>query len=559
MASCQNTDEVEIALNNVELWNIGGRRGIGRILRVLRLDTQGPDASEVSLNLQDGWFNPLPTTATLNFPSDIDMDEVTIDDFMAVGTGACSGNLVSSLTKSNTQVTLGLNTLTCLNGNKVTFSLDLRNVKDKAGNMGSGVLEASMTLLTANPSAPSFDFDSGIYSILPTNLTANFGISTNMASVADAISAIGSGACQINPLISSSNTLFQTSILLNSVGCQSGDRLTLRIDMSKVKTLLGVAGNGIIEKVFTLDSTGPISPILDFESGSYNPLPLTLNLHFEADTDMSSVNSNSVTVVGSGACNAQSIINMLKADKTVTLNLDTASCGDGNSITLSIDMSLIKDTHGNFGSGILTKTFTLSNSIPTAPSISVAPGISQNLPTSLTLTFDSLIDMATVSLADFTIQGTGSCSGAAIASGSAVGQTFVMTFNNSACGDASSMILSLDMSNVATTAPTWGAGAIRYTYLLDKTGPSSALISPSAGTLALLPQDIFITLPDDTNISTVSIADFEVSAVNGCPSLNISNLAIAGLIVKVSVDSSSCSSGDAFIVKANMSGIQERQ
>lgn len=190
--------------------------------------------------------------------------------------------------------------------------------------------------------------------------------------------------------------------------------------MSKIKNILGTAGNGIIEKVFTLDATGPLSPILDFESGSYNPLPLALNLQFEADTDMSSVNSNSVTVVGTGACNPQSIINMLKADKTATLNLDTVSCGDGNSITLSIDMSLIKDTHGNFGSGTLTKTFTLSNSMPTAPSISVAPGISQGLPTALTFTFDSQIDMTTVSLADFTIQGTGSCSGAAISSGNVV-------------------------------------------------------------------------------------------------------------------------------------------
>ncbi|GEM_PF-5851374 len=556
-ASCTDGDTITVTILTHMFQDLDGRSGVGTVTSTMTLDTQGVDASDITIDFNSGNYNPLPATLTISFPSDVDMSKILLGAFTVSGSGSCPGNTLLSLEKVGQHAILTLDTASCSNLDQLNFAIDMSQIEDYAGNSGTGNINKQLTLLNSIPSAPSLNYSSGVYAIIPVSVTASFTADINMNTVnSTSITATGTGSCQVNPIISVSNNLQVSNIALNTTGCQNGNEITLTIDMSKIENNLSVSGNGIIQRTFSLDSVGPANPIISVNTGSYSTLPASVDLTFGSDTDMSSVNLSAVSILGNGSCNANAVTNIVISGFTATANIDSASCSSGDVLNLNIDMTQIKDMVGNIGSGSASRNFILDTSTPSAPSLNFGTGTYQNIPSLLSFTFSN-IDMSTISLADFTYQGNGSCSPSGIQSYSKNSSSFILNLDTASCSDADSIIISLNMTGIKNLAGTDGVGVLTYTYTKDISGPSSSTSSPLGGIAQTVPTSVTISLPADTDMQSVTLADFGLSNIQGCPTLAITGLSKVGTQAILAINSSSCTSGDSFSLSTLYTGIKD--
>ena len=551
---CLDGNSIKAVFNFSTITDLNGRPGAGIIEKELTLDTVGVDSSAVTVQFASGDVNPLPSSVLVTFPSDVDMDSIQLSDYVITGTGSCPVSALQGLVKNGQDVTLSIDTASCVNGNEIQFMLPMSTVNDHSGNPGTGMLTANWRLINTLPAAPVFNILSGTVAVLPTAVVLQFDDSINISSLnPNSVWINGAGSCPANALSSIFANGSAVTLNINTSTCSNGSTISVELDMSQVTNSVGMSGSGMISRMFTLDSSGPVAPVINVDSGTFAQLPQSILLTFPSDTDMTTVNTSSIEVTGTGACQSNALSALTISGTSAQVSLDTTGCLDTNTLKLSVHSSMIKDHVGNSGSGLVERTFLMDSTVPGIPVMNIAAGLMRTLPSSLSMTFDNTIDMATVGPEDFIVQGSGNCPVSPLSNYSETASQVDLTLDQTGCGNNDYLVVTLDMSGIQNTLGVSGSGTMRSFFILDNEGPALPTLNRPGGIVASIPSTYNFVFPTDTDMATVTIADFAVTG--SCAS--IVGVAKTDHTATLTVDGSNCTNNDTASVKAIMSGISD--
>lgn len=558
-AGCTDGDRISISVNNSFVVDQDGRRGTGVMSRVLTMDMVGVNSNSVNFDVNAGDKNPLPTSVTLTFPADINMDSLVLSDFVVTGDGSCPGTVLTALIKVANTAQLTFNTAGCANGNSIDFLLPMNSVLDRAGNPGVGDLTSSWRLVSSAPAIPTLGLTSGAVAALPTNLVLTFDDTINMSSInSNSLTVTSTGMCPVSPLTGVTKLGHQATLTLDTTGCLHGDSMSLSLNMGLVSNTVGTLGSGILAETFTLDNQGPGVPVISVDSGAFAVLPTQVVAIFAADTDMTTINPSTVEVSGSGSCSPNSLGIISQSNSNATINLVTAGCSDGDSVELTIHLDQIKDVLGNPGASVVTRTFTMDSTVPSAPFINFASGAVSALPTNLEFQFDgSSIDMNSVDALDFTVLGSGQCLTNPVTGFVVNADLVTLTLNTTSCANNDSLIVTLNMGGITNSSGVAGSGSFRNIVILDNQGPAQPTSPNSGAVVASFPASVAFDFPADTDMNSVSAADFAAIGTGSCNASSVTGINKNNFRVTVFVDSSMCSSSDQLTIKALMIGITD--
>lgn len=555
-SSCVHSDKLELTVDQTKFTDLSGQAGSGTVSVTLELDEVGPALQDLALRTSSGNVNPMPTEVIIDLPGDVDPSTVTLSDFSLIPGANCLGAALTGLRVENGITTLGVDASGCGNGGEITLNFDLAGVSDSAGNSGTGIYSLDWTLISELPASPSWSVASATVSALPAQIDLTFASTVDKSSVLPALTVTAPAPCPDPAITGSAWTGETLQLSTDSSGCVHGATLSLNLDMTKVRNLLGQTGTGVSSRSFTFDLIGPQAPVLTPEEGSYLAIPSSLELVFPEDTDMNSVVSGNFLVTGSNGCPASPLLSFVKNQNRLTLGLDQA-CADGGEIQLSLDLSTVRDLTNNQGSGAFSKTFVTNSNLPSLPTSNRMSGTSNALPASIDLTFAADIDMASVEVTDFSVSSSGSCSAPALLGFSKLGQVATLSLDTTGCVHSNGLYLTLDMARIQNNIGTTGSGLFSQSFVLDTQGPASATLSPLSATLASLPTTLTFTFSSDTDMASVTVSDFALSAVSGCSALSLQSFVKAGQSATITVDPSSCANSDSFSVSLNMAQVQD--
>jgi hypothetical protein len=129
---------------------------------------------------------------------------------------------------------------------------------------------------------------------------------------------------------------------------------------SAIKTTGEPAGASSLSSSFSVDNSGTSSVMFLNLPGLYSALPSKLELAFSGPVVVSSISANAYSLGGS--CSGVSIGGVVVADNVATVSLiGSGGCAAGESVVLNVHFDQIADTLGNFGSGMMSATYTVTN------------------------------------------------------------------------------------------------------------------------------------------------------------------------------------------------------
>lgn len=555
-STCVHGDKLEFTVDQTKFSDISGRSGTGSTIVSVELDQVGPRISDLTAEPLTGNVNPLPGEIKVNLPSDIDTSTVSLDDFSISVNTDCTGATISGFSLAGGRATLGLDASSCLNGGEVSISFDLSEIRDIAGNSGTGSYSMAWKLISELPAFPNWSIASATVSTLPPQIDLIFDSTVDKTTVSSAFDVSAPAPCP-QPFVTGTSWVGNTlQVSTNSSGCAHGAQVSFTIDMTKIKNLVGIAGSGASSRNFIFDLVGPGAPLLTPGEGSFLNIPSSIEVLFAEDTDMSTISTSNFNVSGNNGCSATPLVSFSKNQNRLILGIDP-TCSDGGTIQLSLDLTTVRDLANNSGTGHFTKTYITNSNLPSLPSSNRLGGTVNSLPSSVELTFQADIDMSTVEASDFTVSGSGSCVTSPLLNFSKTNQVVNLSLSTAGCAHASGFFINLDMSLIQNNIGTVGAGLFSQSFILDIQGPSSATLAPPSATLANLPSTLTYTFSSDTDMASVSSSDFSLTSLAGCGSLSLQNLSKSGLSATLTVDTSSCAHSDSYSVSLNMSQIQD--
>lgn len=554
-STCAHNSTVTFSLDMSMVKNLIGETGSGLMMSTFTFDKLGP--ANPGFTPGEGDFLSIPSNLSLLFPADTDMSTVTVSSVQVSGSDGCPVSPLQSFTKDQTTLSVVVDSA-CTDGGKIQFQVDMSSIKDIHGNIGSGGFSKTFVTNSAIPSIPGVSVSTGTFSTLPNSLTLTFQNDIDMSTVElSDFSLTGTGSCPVSPLQNLSISGQVVTLTLSTTGCAHGNGLYLSLNMAGVKNTLGTSGSGQFTQSYLLDTQGPAAATLSPLSASFSTLPTNFTFTFSSDTNMSSVSSSDFSISTLSGCGSLSLQSFSKSGQTASLTLNTASCGNSDSLKVVLDMSQVTDAYGNPGTGNVSGIYTLDTQGPALASLNLSSGIRASLPEHVTFTFSADTDMASVASSDFVTTGTGGCSTNPLLTLTKSGQIATLSLNTANCTHGSTISVSLAMGQVTDALGNPGTGSIGATYTLDSQGPAAATLNVPSATLRILPSSVQFTFAADTDMSSVTSSDFIGVSNGSCSSPTIQSFTKSGYVVTLGLAAGACAHSNSIQVSLDMTAVTD--
>lgn len=539
---CINGQTIIIDTDLSGIDDVSGNHGSNIISKTYTLDTLSPS---ITFATPFQTVTAIPTSLDITFPVDTDMSSVTIGDFSLSGT--CTNSGLANLTMLENVATVEINSH-CHTSETVQLSVNLSDIMDLSGNVGSGVESVSFTLDFLGPAA-TLSVSSGSVSSIPSSVSTTFDSDTDMNTVTAADFSV-SGSCGVSL---SGITKVGAVVTLNLSGygaCTHGQTVIITQDFTTTSDILGNAGVESRSVTLTVDTVGPVGTFL-LSNSTVNAFPTSVEISMSSDTDMDNINTSHFII--SGTCGA-TLGGIVKTENIVRIDLGgTSSCNSGETLMVIAAQGSMQDLAGNIGSGASILTLTLDNVGPTVI-LSSASGNYNPLPSSINATFSADTDMNTVTAADFSV--IGSC-GASVGSISVSGQ--IVTVNLSGtnlCTQDQTVEISINPVTVTDLVGNSGLNSsFSVIHTFDQVGPTISIVQVG-GMMAVLPSEITIIFEADTDMSTVTAADF---SIGGTCSVSLDSISKSGNVVTLNLGGTgSCLAIQTMIVTTTLTGVLDQ-
>lgn len=180
------------------------------------------------------------------------------------------------------------------------------------------------------------------------------------------------------------------------------------------------------------------------------------------------------------------------------------------------------------------------------------------LPSVIQVVFSNDVNMLTVSNADFTVSGTGTCDNSNLfVNSSILDHTLTILLNTSSCTSGDEIILMIDKSGIFDNQGRQGMGTITQRYVLDNLNAPTPVINLNAGTVSSFPSSFTMVLDSSIDQSTITDSIFTVSGSGSCPADPYAGYSITGTVVTVQLNTVGCANGDQVTVGINVSMIED--
>ncbi len=355
---------------------------------------------------------------------------------------------------ANLTATSGVST----GGNRI--SIDMGQVRDMAGNAGTA--NAISPEYTVDGVAPSVSIAIGDTTVgSGEDVGVTFRFSEAMASLDPA--AISAPNATVHNLVKIDANTWQA--VLRAAGSDilaSGNQISL--DMSRVVDAAGNPGSGTVTSpAYAVDTRGPTATVT-LDGAVLSPTrPLTLTIVFNEAVE--TVPAGAITAPGATVSGLAKV-----NDFTWTAQLIGASDTGATGSPVSVDMSQVRDLHGNAGSGsAVSIPYTVDITRPTASIALDDTTLTTGDDIGITITFSepvSALDASAIITPHATLQSLTSSSG---------GSVWHATLRASGTGINEPLnAVTLDMSRVLDSAGNAGAGTVAsQNYSVDTTTAGS--------------------------------------------------------------------------------------
>ncbi|KGF80653.1 hypothetical protein IA69_16575 [Massilia sp. JS1662] len=448
-----------LSLDMSKVFDTAGNHGSGTSsLASYAVDTQAPTAT-VTLD------NPLlgggrDAVATIKFSEAV---AALSPDALNAGHATIS-NLHTTDGGTTWVATLSGNAATSANGN--VLAVDLGQVKDLAGNAGSGsAVSAAYTVDTQGPNAVAIALDGAtLANGKAVHATFTFAESVQNLSP-DAISA--PHATVSNLVTSDGGKTWTATLNASGTGTWTGNAVT--VDLTRVKDLAGNTGSGGgASAPYTVDTQGPTATLVLDGAAVNAGGTLGLTVHFnEAVTDL--------TTAALQSPNATLTNLQHSADyRTWTATLAPQAGVSDVANTVRLDLAQVHDAAGNAGSGSAASgNYAIDTRGPGAVAIAL-DGATLGGGTSIhaTFTFDEAVQDLPLAALDAPHA---RVTGLATADG---GKTWTATLTADGSGTWTGNAIGIDLTQVKDLAGNAGSGSFgSAAYVVDTQAPGATLAS----------------------------------------------------------------------------------
>lgn len=364
------------------------------------------------------------------------------------------------------------------------------------------------------------------------------------------LNATGTASCQIavtdetthNPIISLSS-------------CTGSGSISLSIATGSATDSAGnIAGTGKSKGVVLVDNSGPISVTYDPATGTYQSVPVTVQITFNETIDGTSVDVSDFAV--SGSCSTLPNLTLMSAiGSVVSVGFSGASCGVGETVILTTNLAGINDPAGNAGSGSVSATYTIDNVGPTSATFTPPSSRVSSIPATVTLDFTEAITVSSLTASDFSI--IGNCATLPTLTVDQVsGSTATLGLAGASCVLDNVVTISLDLANVTDLNANAGSGSVSVTYTFDNIGPVATSINPVSASLSVMPTSVSVTFDENLLITSVVSSDLLISG--DCSTLPTATLSsVSGATVNYALAGTVCSAGQTLTVTMNGSDVTD--
>lgn len=331
---------------------------------VAPVDTTPPPILQ-SLVPETGLANPMPTQISVVFSKAIrkpGVDSISI-------TGTCvSLPLVTSINPLGdaTAWSVFLSSGDCQEGQSFTVSMDPTHSTDVSGTQaGTGPSTSrTYTLQTKGPTVvwgalPDSTYLSATRTLLiPFTYAKATRLAEGISVAGENVQVTGTPVCKV-----SMQALSVTGGTLSLSGCTGDGPLSVQVKAGVTQDELGNLSSPSSLLNFTVDNTAPTVLTYIPESISRsNPLPTTVTAVF-SESIQNSLSPTLFSVSGCGSAKAGAALS--EKDTIATVQLATENCGDGDTVTVTVDPTQLIDLAGNPGTDPKSKrSYTLHTQGP---------------------------------------------------------------------------------------------------------------------------------------------------------------------------------------------------
>jgi hypothetical protein len=460
---------IEAASSNVTLdmrgvHDLANNQGVGTPSLTYQVDTKAPTVSAITLSGLSGIGSALtsPATVKVTFSEKVNIanpsaalvaPHASLTDFHSTDGGM---TWVGTLTPQSG---------TSIPGNQMY--VDLAQVVDQSGNIGSGVANAPSTydVDTQGPGLKTMSLSGGRMNT-GGSLTLTFELQESVS--VDKAAIIAPNAIVGDDLHTIDNGRTWIVTLTPKAGLQANDNI-LSIDMGQIRDIHNVPGTGLQEIVhaYDVDTVGPTATLSLSSSKLSGSMPVFVTISF----------SEPMQTLDKAAIVAQhaSVDSVTTSDggKTwIAKLLPNTASGTVSGNSVSLDMTKVSDLAGNSGAGIVNAptTFDVDANPPTTTGITLSGShvTSTGGPT-MTVKFSEAVtfNAGAFSLGHATLSGLHSDDN---------GITWTATVLSDGTGNSSTNAIALDMSKVHDGFGNPGTGAVTSAnYDVSVTAPTATI------------------------------------------------------------------------------------
>jgi FG-GAP-like repeat len=271
--------------------------------------------------------------------------------------------------------TLALSPGTCTEEQTTSVAIDPTSVLDRAGNRGVGPLVSST--YTVRSAGPLVSLGLPSSNLINASSAATFEVRftpslSGNTTLTGALTAAGDGVSVTSVSGDATCTVDVTAIthfgaLITLSACTGSGALTIQIDEGVAQDGSGNLSPASAESaIVSVDNTRPMLASLSPTSGFVRPTPTHIVAVFSKSVEALSAEAFTVTGTCSALPDKGSVV-MSAGNTTATLGLLGGACENGQTLSVEIDPTSVRDGLGNLGAGEVTKnTFTLLTSGPVA-------------------------------------------------------------------------------------------------------------------------------------------------------------------------------------------------
>ena len=446
-----------LSLDMTKVLDAAGNHGSGTSnLASYTVDTQAPTATVTLDNALLGGGHDAVATITFS-------EAVTGLTSAALNAGhATVSNLHTTDGGTTWTATLSGTAATSAGGN--VLAVDLGQVKDLAGNAGSGsAVSAAYTVDTQGPNAVAIALD-GATLAAGKPVHATFTFAERVQNLApDAITA--PHATVSNLASSDGGKTWTATLSADGTGTWTGNAVS--VDLAKVADLAGNAGSGTIaSSAYAVDTQGPTATLALDGTAVHTGGTLGLTLHFsEAVKDL--------TAAALQAPNA-ALANLQHSGDYLTWTATLTPQGGVTDATNAVilDLAKVHDVAGNAGSGSTASgNYAIDTHGPGAVAIALdGATLAGGNSIHATFTFDEAVQdlpLAAIGAPHAHVAGLAKADG---------GKTWTATLTADGSGTWTGNAVSVDLTQVKDLAGNTGSGTFTgAAYAVDTEGPTATL------------------------------------------------------------------------------------